>query len=82
MKYLIWALLIYFVWRWYISSTKKDRGQDASGGQAARGASGAETMVQCAQCGVHLPVSEALPGANGAVFCSQEHRSVHASTGR
>lgn len=33
-----------------------------------------ETMVRCAQCGVHVPESQALPG-RGGVFCSAEHRT-------
>lgn len=32
-----------------------------------------ETMVRCAECGVHLPAHQALPG-KGGVFCSNEHR--------
>jgi uncharacterized protein len=35
----------------------------------------AEDMVSCAQCGVHLPRSEALPG-RGGVFCSEAHRGL------
>jgi uncharacterized protein len=34
-----------------------------------------EEMVACAQCGVHLPRSEALPG-RGGVFCGEAHRSA------
>ncbi len=33
-----------------------------------------ERMVDCAECGTHLPVSEALPGRGGH-FCCAEHRS-------
>lgn len=35
--------------------------------------SGPEAMLRCAQCGVHLPASQALPG-RGGVFCSGAHR--------
>lgn len=31
-------------------------------------------MVSCAQCGLHLPRAEALPGRGGE-FCSAAHRS-------
>lgn len=31
-------------------------------------------MVRCAECGMHLPADEALPGLGG-VFCSAEHRA-------
>ena len=30
-------------------------------------------MVKCAECGMHLPELEALPGRGGQ-FCSAEHR--------
>jgi len=35
-----------------------------------------QSMVSCAQCGVHLPQGEALPG-RGGVFCSEPHRSAY-----
>lgn len=31
-------------------------------------------MLRCAECGMHLPADEALPG-RGGVFCSAAHRS-------
>ena len=31
--------------------------------------------LACAQCGVHLPANEALPG-RGGVFCGDAHRSA------
>lgn len=34
-----------------------------------------EPMLACAQCGVHLPRDEALPG-RGGVFCSEAHRAA------
>nr|WP_316640816.1 PP0621 family protein [uncultured Roseateles sp.] len=34
------------------------------------------TMVSCAECGLHLPVAEALPGRGGH-FCSAEHRNAY-----
>jgi uncharacterized protein len=34
-----------------------------------------EEMVACAQCGVHLPRTEALPG-RGGVFCGEAHRTA------
>ena len=42
----------------------------------AAGATGAPTpMLTCAQCGVHLPRDEALPG-RGGVFCDAAHRAA------
>lgn len=37
-----------------------------------------QDMVACAQCGVHLPRGEALPG-RGGVFCGEAHRRDHES---
>lgn len=37
-----------------------------------------QDMVACAQCGVHLPRGEALPG-RGGVFCGEAHRREHES---
>jgi hypothetical protein len=34
-------------------------------------------MVRCAQCGIHLPHSEALHGAGAITFCSEAHRRLH-----
>jgi len=36
----------------------------------------AETMVDCARCGLHLPASEALPDAHGRTYCSSAHRDA------
>jgi uncharacterized protein len=33
-----------------------------------------QQIVACAQCGVHLPSGEALPG-RGGVFCGEAHRA-------
>jgi uncharacterized protein len=35
-----------------------------------------EQMVQCYQCAVHFPASEALSDASGRLFCCEEHRKV------
>lgn len=71
MKYLVlFAVLLvaYMVWR-------NNRLRDESGGPARRGPdAGPQEMVSCPVCGVHLPRSEAVPGAGGILYCSQEHR--------
>lgn len=41
----------------------------------ANAAAGPDTIVACAQCGLHLPKAEALPG-RGGVFCGEAHRSA------
>lgn len=34
-----------------------------------------QTMLRCAQCGIHLPRDEALSG-RGGVFCGDVHREA------
>lgn len=34
-----------------------------------------QPMLRCAQCGLHLPRDEALPG-RGGVFCGDAHRET------
>ena len=36
---------------------------------------GPQPMLTCAQCGLHLPRDEALPG-RGGVFCGAAHREA------
>lgn len=70
-KYLLLALLavvVYFLWRgFHRASGPHGRG---------RGDNGAERMVDCSQCGVHLPLSDAV-GEDGRYFCSEEHRRLY-----
>ena len=35
-----------------------------------------QPMLRCAQCGLHLPRDEALPG-RGGVFCGDAHRAAY-----
>ncbi len=39
----------------------------------------AQAMLACAQCGLHLPREEALPG-RGGVFCTEAHRAAYEKT--
>jgi uncharacterized protein len=41
--------------------------------EAKQGAS-IETMVECMQCGVHLPLAEAVTGTSGKMYCSVAHQ--------
>lgn len=79
MKLLIWGVIIVAVVMLLM------RGKKTGGSQSDHNAASgpgdrmrAEPMVQCAQCGTHLPASEALPSPNGLTFCSEAHRKQHA----
>jgi uncharacterized protein len=61
------GVVFYLVWRGVARRARTDRGR-CSGVEAER-------MVGCRQCGVHLPISEAVE-ADGNYFCSEEHRRL------
>lgn len=90
MKYLIWLIIVLAVVVW-VQRAKKNlirrardaaaagqQGGTAQGGRPAAEAKAVEQMVQCAQCGIHFPTSEAVQGNAGAVFCCVEHRELYA----
>jgi uncharacterized protein len=89
MKLLIWLVIVWAVVVW-MQRAKKNllrRAREAAAEQAGGSAQAAgaapvgeiEQMVQCAQCGIHFPKSEAVQGrGTEMVFCCQEHRELHA----
>jgi len=59
------ALVLYFLWRGLRREAGPRNDPRADG----------ERMVDCGQCGVHLPLSEAIQ-SQGRYFCSEEHRRL------
>lgn len=45
-------------------------------GDAGARSGAPQPMLSCAQCGLHLPRDEALPG-RGGVFCGEAHRAAY-----
>ena len=85
MKFLVWALVLYLVWRWYQSTQNKIK-RDAESDNAFQSpqsneqtvaAELVEKMVSCSHCGIHVPLSEAVQSNSGSVFCSIEHQRQH-----
>jgi len=65
---------VYFIVRGYARSvSRSDKAK-----QEAETTNSGEDMVRCKHCGVHLPRSESNQ-ADGAFFCSDEHRRLHDS---
>lgn len=68
---------IWLVWRLIkqilLTNNPANPDEKPSGSKAAQGNEKVEAMVQCQQCGVHLPQSEALVTQNQH-FCSDDHR--------
>ncbi len=73
MKYLL-LLVAVFALLWMLRSGLRRRMRPPADRQAApEGAP--KPMLTCAQCGVHMPRDEALPG-RGGVFCDAAHRTA------
>jgi uncharacterized protein len=81
-RILFWLALIFLVnWWWRKQSrasiertqARDPRARPASAGAARTASAGVvEPMARCAQCGVHLPQSEAV-AVGGRTYCSVEH---------
>ncbi|MCG2595577.1 hypothetical protein LZ009_22595 [Ramlibacter sp. XY19] len=75
MKYLLLAavlLVAYLLWRNGRLADRNARARPPA--PPAPPAAGPQDMVRCPVCGVHLPRPDAVPGTNGVLYCSQEHR--------
>jgi uncharacterized protein len=62
------AVTAYVVWRAIRRANGARRADRPPAGRAER-------MIDCSQCGLHLPISEAVE-AQGRYFCSDEHRRL------
>jgi uncharacterized protein len=72
MKYLLLFALLFVAWLLWRNARLRD---DRTGTRPpSRPAAGPQEMVSCPVCGVHLPRSDAVPGARGILYCSHEHR--------
>lgn len=70
MKLLAWAVIAYFIVSWILQARKVPGQMNGSHDRGSQ----AESIVQCAFCGLHVPASEAIVTSSGAVFCCEEHR--------
>lgn len=84
MKLLVLVLVLAVVgWLFFGRSRKSGRGESGAAGEPDKqpgkngkgeSAKRPQTMMVCAHCGVHLPVTEALTDAKGSAYCSDAHR--------
>ncbi len=73
MKYLLLLALLALLF--FVLGVKRARPREPEARRpAAPPPARPQAMVSCAECGMHLPADEALPG-KGGVFCSAAHRS-------
>jgi uncharacterized protein len=62
-------LVAYLLWR-----AGRMSGQDRHEHRGDAAAGKPQDMVRCPVCSVHLPRGDAVAGADGRLYCSQEHR--------
>ena len=77
MKYLLLLLLLGGLFFVLGARRGRPRGPDAPAPPAP---AGPQAMQRCAECGMHLPADEALPG-RGGMFCSAAHRTAFEARG-
>jgi uncharacterized protein len=70
-KYLL-VLLVVAIGAWVLFGRASKRGT-VEGKKSRKAAIGAEEMVACVHCGVHLPRGDALV-SGGDLYCSEAHR--------
>ena len=75
MKFFIWGVIVALIILWFM----RPKALRSSGRKAPPAVDAPEAMLQCAECNTYFPASEALTAANGAVFCCDQHRQLHAS---
>ena len=74
MKYLLVlavVLVAFYIWR----NNRRDSMRAPPPAQAPRPLGAPEAMVRCAQCGTHLPATDAVAGRRGS-YCSAAHRDL------
>jgi uncharacterized protein len=74
MKYLLILALVVAVYMWWRHARIADAQARQRPPAPKPGAGGAQDMVCCPVCSVHLPRGDALAGPDGRLYCSQEHR--------
>ena len=72
MKYLL-LLIAVLVLVWLLRGARR---RAAPPPAPPRSEAGAQPVIACRLCGVHLPRDEALPG-RGGVFCGEAHRAEY-----
>ena len=74
MKFLLVLVALYALWWLLRRSVAARRGPPSA--PPVPPVIALQTMEVCAQCGLHLPRDEAVPG-RGGLFCSEPHRVAY-----
>lgn len=79
LRVLLLLALVVAVVLWWKHQKRGHQGDEAAPARPQQ-ANDPEAMLRCAECGLHLPASQSLPG-RGGVFCSTEHRQQFEARG-
>ena len=74
MKFLLLVLAVFVLFWLLRGSVRRARGPRPPAPSSPSEAT--QPMLSCAQCGLHLPRDDALPG-RGGVFCGAAHRAAY-----
>jgi len=74
MKFLVWGVILALVILWVM----RPKSLRSPGAKPPPTIDAPEAMLQCAECHTYFPASEAVSAADGAVFCCDQHRRLHA----
>ncbi len=78
------GFLVWFVVRWIGAARKRNDRPDVREGSAPGSAPQAtreiDAMQQCAWCGAHVPVTEAVTLPDGRLYCGEPHRAAALSS--
>lgn len=74
MKFLLLVLAVFVLFWLLRGSVRRARGPRPPAPRSPSDAT--QPMLSCAQCGLHLPRDDALPG-RGGVFCGAAHRAAY-----
>ena len=75
MKYLVLLAVLLIAYMWWRSSRLSSSDEERKPRPGKTPPPGEpQDMVSCPVCSVHLPRGEALPGPDGKLYCSAEHR--------
>jgi len=72
MKYVLLLALLALLF--FVMGVRRGRPREPEAGPPPAPPARPQAMLRCAECGMHLPADEALPGKGGA-FCSAAHRA-------
>ena len=80
MKYLlIFFIILVLVFQWRSSRSDLKRNAKVKPADTKNEMpAGPQSMIACAQCGVHVPAADAIQGSAG-VYCSTAHRRLQES---